>query len=207
MARTSYQGNCSSEMTQASVLQPPRCGYCGQIQGAPHSSLSLKDPFHRVGNGGDAVDQSSRGTGPRAGVRPASPLEPRTESKKEQDTPASPPTPAGPKPPGHVPGDSSAHHPAQQRPRRSSRARGSHRPQPPPLLPARLPVRTQAPSPGIARSGWNWGDSGAWPGPPSRPRSSPAAPASPMATRPLQSLLWKSDQALVLQYLLQARIP
>lgn len=31
--------------------------------------------------------------------------------------------------------------------------------------------------------------------------------ASPMATRALQSFLWKSDQALVLQYLLQARIP
>lgn len=39
------------------------------------------------------MDQSSRGTGPRAGVCPASPLEPRTDSEKEQDTPASPPDP------------------------------------------------------------------------------------------------------------------
>lgn len=30
---------------------------------------------------------------------------------------------------------------------------------------------------------------------------------SPMAMRALQSFLWKSDQALVLQYLLQVRIP
>lgn len=132
----------------------------------------------------------------------------RGQSLRKGRTPLPlPPTPTGPKPPGHVPGHSSAHHPAQQQPHQSSRARESHCPQPPPLLPACLPVPTQAHSPGIARSGWNWGDSGHDRGPPPGPAAAQPPLASPMAMRVLQSFLWKSDQALVLQYLLQARIP
>ena len=117
------------------------------------------------------------------------------------------PTPTGPRLPSHVPGDSSAQRPTHQRPRRSSRARESHRPQPWALLPACL----LSPHSPLPRNSTKWLELGRFRGTTGVTLPALQQPShrldSPMAMRALQSFLWKSDQALVLQYLLQVRIP
>ena len=71
----------------------------------------------------------------------------------------------------------------------------------PASLPGTPPCPHTGPLPSSAAQGLDWGGFAAWPGSPSRRLD------SPMATRALQSFLWKSAQDLVLQYLLQVRIP